>query len=73
MPRIIKRTLDICKRNSELNTQSEADTQVPPAMPKNLPPLIRLLVSRTPEIYQPAVAHAVFPALGAHLYNSITM
>ena len=70
MPRIVKRTLAICKRNSELITQSEADSQVPPEMPKNLPPLIRLLVSRTPEIYQPAVAHAVFPSLGAHLHNT---
>ena len=70
MPRIIKRTLVICKRNSELITQSEADTQMPPEMPKNLPPLIRLLVSRTPEIYRPAVAHAVFPALGTHLWQT---
>ena len=70
MPRIVKRTLAICKRNSELITQSEADSQVPPEMPKDLPPLIRLLVSRTPAIYQPAVAHAVFPSLGAHLYNT---
>ena len=70
MPRIIKRTLTICKRNSELITQSQGDTQVPPAMPEKLPPLIALLVSRTPEIYQPAVAHAVFPALGTHLYQT---
>ena len=70
MPRIIKRTLEICKRNSELITQSEADTQAPPPMPEVLPPLIRLLVSRTPDIYQPAVAHAVFPALGAHLWKT---
>ena len=39
-------------------------------MPKRLPPLIKLLVSRTPKIYQPAVAHAVFPALGAHLWKT---
>ena len=39
-------------------------------MPRKLPPLIRLLVSRTPKIYQPAVAHAVFPALGAHLWRT---
>ena len=70
MPRIIKRTLAICKRNSELITQSQGDTQVPPEMPKKLPPLIALLVSRTPDIYQPAVAHAVFPSLGAHLYQT---
>ena len=70
MPRIMKRTLAICKESSELVTQSEADTQAPPPMPKKLPPLIRLLVSRTPKIYRPAVAHAVFPALGAHLWKT---
>ena len=70
MPRIMKRTLAICKENSELRTQSEADTQSPPPMPRKLPPLIRLLVSKTPKIYRPAVAHAVFPALGAHLWKT---
>ena len=70
MPRIMKRTLAICKENSELRTQSEADTQAPPPMPRKLPPLIRLLVSKTPKIYRPAVAHAVFPALGAHLWKT---
>ena len=39
-------------------------------MPDVLPPLIELLVSRTPDIYKPAVAHAVFPALGAHLWRT---
>ena len=38
-------------------------------MPRKLPSLIRLLVSRTPEIYRPAVAHAVFPSLAAHLWK----
>ena len=70
MPRIMRRTLAICKESSEHITQSEADTQAPPPMPKKLPPLIRLLVSRTPKIYRPAVAHAVFPALGAHLWKT---
>ena len=70
MPRIMKRTLAICKESSEHITQSEADTQVPPPMPRKLPPLIRLLVSKTPKIYRPAVAHAVFPALGAHLWKT---
>ena len=41
----------------------------PPAMPSVLPPLIALLVSRTPDIYKPAVAHAVFPPLAAHLHR----
>ena len=39
------------------------------SLPKRLPALIKLLVSRTPDVYKPAVAHAVFPALGAHLHK----
>ena len=70
MPRIMKRTLAICRKNSAFTTLSQGDTQLPPEMPKVLPPLIRLLVSRTPKIYQSAVANAVFPALGAHLWQT---
>ena len=39
------------------------------SLPKRLPALIKLLVSRTPDVYKPAVAHAVFPSLGAHLHR----
>ena len=67
MPRIMQRTIQICK-NRRSEAERPADT--PPPMPRVLPPLIRLLVSRTPEIYRPAVAHAVFPALGAHLWKT---
>ena len=56
--------------NSELGTDNSELENRPPEMPKKLPPLIRLLVSRTPKIYRPAVAHAVFPALGAHLWKT---
>ena len=49
---------------------SKSGVALPPEMPKVLPPLIELLVSRTPDIYKPAVAHAVFPALGAHLWRT---
>ena len=56
--------------NSELRTDNSELENRPPEMPKKLPPLIRLLVSRTPKIYRPAVAHAVFPALGAHLWKT---
>ena len=38
-------------------------------MPKKLPKVVQLLVSRTPDVYKPAVAHAIFPALGAHLWK----
>lgn len=51
-----------------LGEESEEES-LPPAMPKKLPKLIQLLVSKTPDIYKPAVAHAVFPALAAHLYK----
>ena len=52
--------------HSSLNCSSLKE---PPAMPPVLPPLIALLVSRTPDIYKPAVAHAVFPPLAAHLHR----
>ena len=71
MPRIIKRTLAICKQRFDseiINHKSEIEN--PPELPDVLPPLIQLLVSRTPKIYQPAVANAVFPALGAHLWQT---
>ena len=72
MPRIMRRTLNICKQrmedNSELITHN-SELNAPPPMPKRLPPLIKLLLSRTPDIYKPAVAHAVFPSLAAHLWK----
>ena len=70
MPRIMRRTLAICReRNEELITHN-SELVTPPAMPTKLPPLIKLLVSKTPKIYQPAVAHAVFPALATHLWRT---
>ena len=69
MPRIMKRTLAICRERMEAEEQA-ADPQGPPPMPVRLPPLIKLLVSKTPKIYRPAVAHAVFPALAAHLWKT---
>ena len=50
-------------------TMSE-DSLLPPPMPEQLPALIELLLRSTPEVYRPAVAHAVFPALGAHLHRT---
>ena len=68
-PNIMRRTLSVCKGNEELKIKNE-ESLLPPEMPSKLPPLIELLVSRTPDIYKPAVAHAVFPALGAHLWRT---
>ena len=56
---------------SNLNGQSEEeDYPAPPPMPKKLPKLVELLISKTPEIYQPAVAHAIFPSLATHLWRT---
>ena len=56
---------------SNLNVQScNASYPPPPPMPKKLPKLVELLISKTPEIYQPAVAHAIFPPLATHLWNT---
>ena len=55
-------------QSSNLNVQSsEDDYPAPPEMPKTLPKLVELLVSQTPDIYKPAVAHAIFPPLATHL------
>ena len=50
--------------------QSEEEYPAPPPMPKKLPKLVELLISRTPEIYQPAVACAIFPPLATHLWKT---
>ena len=56
---------------AEPNVQStEEDYPEPPAMPEKLPKLVELLISRTPEIYKPAVAHAIFPPLATHLWQT---
>ena len=49
---------------------SEEDYPEPPVMPEKLPKLVELLISRTPEIYKPAVAHAIFPPLATHLWQT---
>ena len=58
-------------QSSNLNVQStEEDYPEPPEMPEKLPKLVELLISRTPEIYKPAVAHAIFPPLATHLWQT---
>ena len=55
-------------QSSNLNVQSsEDDYPAPPEMPKKLPKLVELLVSQTPDVFKPAVAHAIFPPLATHL------
>ena len=58
-------------QSSNLNVQStEEDYPEPPEMPEKLPKLVELLISRTPEVYKPAVAHAIFPPLATHLWQT---
>ena len=60
-------------KSSNLNAQgNDGDDEypAPPPMPQKLPKLVELLVSKTPEIYQPAVAHAIFPPLATHLWKT---
>ena len=69
MPRIVHSTLAACKQQL-LEEMDAEQCNMPPAMPKRLPPLIKLLISKTPDIYKPAVAHAVFPALASYLWQT---
>ena len=58
-------------QSSNLKVQSTDEVYPdPPEMPKKLPKLVELLISRTPEIYKPAVAHAIFPPLATHLWKT---
>ena len=58
-------------QSSMFQVQStEEDYPEPPAMPEKLPKLVELLISRTPEVYKPAVAHAIFPPLATHLWQT---
>ena len=67
-------TVDRAKQqvNSLQLTGNRADEDYPnpPEMPKKLPKLVELLISRTPELYKPAVAHAIFPPLATHLWKT---
>ena len=59
--------------SSNLHAQGndgDEEYPAPPPMPEKLPKLVELLVSQTPDIYKPAVAHAIFPPLATHLWQA---
>ena len=68
--------LTVDRGNQQVNSlqltgnRTDEDYPDPPEMPKKLPKLVELLISRTPEIYKPAVAHAIFPPLATHLWKT---
>ena len=77
MPKLLRTAIEQARSRSAQDDSQEVEATdgsgngtLPPPMPAKLPPLIKLLVSKTPEIYRPAVAHAVFPALAAHLWRT---
>ena len=83
MPSIVRKAISLCQdeqvrgRAANYDTDEFGDISNPESyfyhihkMPSKLPKLIKLLISRTPSIYQPAVSQAVFPALGAHLCDT---
>ena len=70
-------SLQLKVESSNLNVQSFQNAQGdevhypdPPAMPTQLPKLVEHLISNTPDVYKPAVAHAIFPPLATHLWNT---
>ena len=68
--------LTVDRGNQQVNSlqltgnRADEDYPDPPEMPKKLPKLVALLISRTREIYKPAVAHAIFPPLATHLWKT---
>ena len=56
--------------NLKVQSSEDEDYPAPPTMPKKLPKLVELLISKTPDIYQPAVACAIFPPLATHLWRT---
>ena len=69
MPYRLKQVLQAMKRDVAVKASGGTLTR-PPEMPKKLPPLVKLLTKNVPDAYKPAVASAVFPALGAHLHGA---
>ena len=70
MPKLLQEVISSLTPKDEAAATETGLGSVPPEMPKRLPPLIKLLLQNTPDIYRPAVAHAVFPSLGAHLHKT---
>ena len=68
--------LTVDRANQQVNSlqltgnRADEDYPDPPEMPKKLPKLVELLISRTPKLYKPAVAHAIFPPLATHLWKT---
>ena len=70
MPQLVKRAVEIARKNylaQQATEKAGIYADVPPQMPAKLPKLVKLLTSKVPADFKPAVAMAVFPPLAAHL------
>ncbi len=70
MPQLVKQAVEIARKNylaKQATEKAGIYADVPPQMPARLPKLIKLLTSKVPADFKPAVAMAVFPPLAAHL------
>ena len=69
MPKQLQEVIKSLRPKEENAVMEGGLDALPPEMPKKLPKVVQLLTSKTPDIYKPAVAHAIFPSLGAHLWK----
>ena len=70
MPQLVKQAIEIARKNylaKQATEKAGIYADVPPQMPAKLPKLVKLLTSKVPADFKPAVAMAVFPPLAAHL------
>ncbi len=70
MPLLVKQAVEIARKNylaKQATEKAGIYADVPPQMPAKLPKLVKLLTSKVPADFKPAVAMAVFPPLAAHL------
>ena len=70
MPQLVKQAVEIARKNylaKQVTEKAGIYADVPPQMPAKLPKLVKLLTSKVPADFKPAVAMAVFPPLAAHL------
>ena len=70
MPLLVKQAIELARKNylaKQATEKAGIYADVPPQMPAKLPKLVKLLTSKVPADFKPAVAMAVFPPLAAHL------
>ena len=70
MPDIVRQAVELARKRfiaQQATEKAGIYADVPPQMPDRLPRLVKLLTSKVPADFKPAIACAVFPSLAAHL------